>query len=393
MSSPKNPPTTSTSTPSTSHTDTTCTKPTPETSTSTPIQNKTLLFHAIPPARPIPNQHLSVQPLPFDLSAPPPPGGLTVAILYSSIDPYQRSRMRPAHIKSYQPAFELGGAITNYAVARVVKSDTAAPALTTHHYRPGDLLYAFLPTAEYATITAEELPSVVLSKITNHHSLPDLGLFLGPLGMPGLTGWASLHEIGQPKPGETIFISSAAGAVGQVVGQIAKREGLKVIGSVGSEEKLRYIVEELGFDGGFNYKREKPKTALKRLAPGGIDIYYENVGGEHLEAALGALRDFGRVVVSGMISQYNATAAERYGVSNLTHIISKRLTIRGFIVSDPGFWDKYFDDHQEKMQQWLADGSFKAKLHVIEGIDNAAEALVSIFEGKNFGKTVLKIQD
>ncbi|KAH6614631.1 hypothetical protein B0J18DRAFT_374592 [Chaetomium sp. MPI-SDFR-AT-0129] len=389
--------------------------------TSTPIQNKTLLFHAIPPARPIPNQHLSVQPLPFDLSAPPPPGGLTVAILYSSIDPYQRSRMRPAHIKSYQPAFELGGAITNYAVARVLKSDTAAPVAasparvkgvrgriraasradsrdvatttTTHHYRPGDLLYAFLPTAEYATITAAELPSVVLSKITNHHSLPSLGLFLGPLGMPGLTGWASLHEIGQPKPGETIFISSAAGAVGQVVGQIAKREGLKVIGSVGSEEKLRYIVEELGFDGGFNYKREKPKTALKRLAPGGIDIYYENVGGEHLEAALGALRDFGRVVVSGMISQYNATAAERYGVSNLTHIISKRLTIRGFIVSDPGFWDKYFDDHQEKMQQWLADGSFKAKLHVIEGIDNAAEALVSIFEGKNFGKTVLKIRD
>ncbi|KAK4149161.1 hypothetical protein C8A00DRAFT_47157 [Chaetomidium leptoderma] len=211
--------------------------------------------------------------------------------------------------------------------------------------------------------------------------------------MPGMTGWSSLHEIGKPKKGETIFISSAAGAVGAVVGQIAKREGLKVIGSVGSDEKLEFITKELGFDGGFNYKKERTKDALNRLAPEGLDIYYENVGGEQLADALDAMKDFGRIVACGMISQYNLHAEDRYGVKNMFLVVTKRLTMRGFIVSDPGFWDKYAQEHQEKMQEWLADGSIKAKLSVTEGIDNAAEGLIALFEGKNFGKAVLKIKD
>lgn len=151
------------------------------------------------------------------------------------------------------------------------------------------------------------VPSAVIAsgrcnKIHNPYNL-DLGLFLGPLGMPGLTAWSSLYKIGQPKKGETIFVSSAAGAVGQVVGQVAKHEGLTVIGSVGSDEKLEFITKELGFDSGTNYKKESASDALDRLAPEGIDIYYENVGGETLDAALAAAKEHGRIVACGMVSR------------------------------------------------------------------------------------------
>lgn len=258
------------------------------------MTNKTLIFKQVPSGLPVPGQDLVIEDRGFDASAAPPPGGVTLEILYVSFDPYQRGRMRPAEVKSYSPAFDLNGPINNNAVARVLKSDSP-------DYKQGDLVVAFLPTAEYATLTKEELPTI-RNKIDNPYGLKDLGLFIGPLGMPGLTGWSSLHEIGQPKKGETIFISSAAGAVGQVVGQIAKREGLKVIGSVGSDEKLDFIIKELGFDSGFNYKKEKVEDALERLAPDGIDIYYENVGGEQLEAAINKLNQHGRIVACGMVS-------------------------------------------------------------------------------------------
>ncbi|KAL2163786.1 hypothetical protein VTH06DRAFT_5845 [Thermothelomyces fergusii] len=349
------------------------------------MQNKTLIFKKIPTGLPVPGEHLVIEDRGFDAEAAPPKGGVTLEILYVSFDPYQRGRMRDANIKSYSPPFELGGPVTNGAVARVLKSDADA-------YRPGDLVLGMLPTAEYAVLDQAALARTIQRKLHNPHGLP-LGLFLGALGMPGLTAWSSLYEIGQPKKGETILVTSAAGAVGQVVGQVAKREGLKVIGSVGSDDKLDFIINELGFDGGFNYKKERASDALKRLAPEGLDIYYENVGGEQLEDALDAMKDFGRIVACGMISQYNLPPEKRYGIKNLFLVVSKRLTMRGFIVGDKGFGDKYGQEHQEKMQQWLAEGSIKAKLHVVEGIDNAAEGLVSIFEGKNFGKAVLKVKD
>jgi NADPH-dependent curcumin reductase CurA len=259
-----------------------------------PIPNKTLIFKKIPTAAPVPGEHLVIEDRGFNPDSPPPPGGLTLSILYASLDPYMRGRMRPAHIQSYVPAFELNGPVTNHCVARVLKSDVK-------EYAPGELVVGRLPLAEYAVLDKEGV-KMIGRKIENPHGLKELGLFVGQLGMPGLTAWSSLYEIGKPKKGETIFISSAAGAVGQVVGQIAKREGLKVIGSVGSDEKLEFILKELGFDGGFNYKKEKPADALKRLAPEGIDIYYENVGGEQLEAALDAMNNWGRIVACGMVS-------------------------------------------------------------------------------------------
>lgn len=256
------------------------------------VDNKTVVFKKIPTGLPVPGEHLVVETRPFDLDAVPP-GGVIVEILSISLDPYLRFRMREAHIPSYTPAFTPNEAADNDTIARVLKSDRAAD------YRPGDLLYAYLPFAQYAAIGAAELARA--RKLHNPHELaPDL--FLGPLGMPGLTAYSSLHRIGKLKRGETIFVSSAAGAVGQVVGQIAKREGLTVIGSVGSEEKRAFVVEELGFDGAFNYKAERPLEALRRLAPQGLDIYFENVGGEHLEAAIEHMKIRGRIIVCGMVS-------------------------------------------------------------------------------------------
>ncbi|KAK7746032.1 hypothetical protein SLS53_002754 [Cytospora paraplurivora] len=350
---------------------------------STP--NKTFVFKKLPNGFPVAGEHLVIEDRPIDLEAVPK-GGLVVKNLYSSFDPYMRGRMRDASIKSYVPAFELDGPIASYTVSKVLKSDDS-------NFKEGDLLVGLVPIAEYAYVAKELIEGQRANKIHNPHNL-DLGIFVGHLGMPGLTAWSSLFKIGKPKKGETIFVSSAAGAVGQVVGQIAKHEGLRVIGSVGSDEKLEFITKELGFDAGTNYKKEHPSDALKRLAPDGIDIYFENVGGETLDAALEAMNNKGRVVGCGMISQYNIKdASERYGVKNLVYLFTKRLTLEGFIVGDPDFGPVYAKEHQEKMQQWLADGSFKAKLSVTEGIDNAAQGFIGLLEGKNFGKAVLKIAD
>ncbi|KAF7563160.1 hypothetical protein G7046_g956 [Stylonectria norvegica] len=344
--------------------------------------NKTFIFKKIPHGPPVAGQDITIEDRPINLEDAPPQGGLVVEVLYASFDPYQRGRMRDPSIKSYSPGFELNGPITNGTVAKVLKSDST-------DFKEGDLVNAFLPISEYAIIENPKQANV--RKIHNPHNL-DLALFLGPLGMPGLTAWSGLHEIGKPKKGETIFVSSAAGAVGQIVGQIAKREGLRVIGSVGSDEKLEFITKELGFDGGFNYKKENPKDAIPRLIPDGSDIYFENVGGDHLEAALVNLKDFGRIVSCGSISNYNVPPEQQKGVKGLAQITAKFLTMQGFIVSKHGFGAKYAQEHQEKLQAWIADGSVATKIHITEGIDNAAEGFIGLLEGKNFGKAVLKIK-
>lgn len=348
------------------------------------VANKTLIFKKIPTAKPVKGEHLVVESKAFDET--PSEGGVSFSILYVSYDPYLRGKMRDPNKKSYTPPFLVGEPIVNDAVARVIKSDNP-------DYKEGDLVVASLPFAEYGKLGKKEIEGGAIRRKIDPAKGIDLGVYLGPLGMPGLTGYSSLHEIGKPKKGETIFVSSAAGAVGQIVGQIAKREGLKVIGSVGNDDKLNFILNELGFDAGFNYKKEKPADALKRLAPQGIDIYYENVGGEHLEAALEAMNQWGRIVGCGMISQYNTPEPERYGIKNLFQVISKRITMRGFIVFDKDFGEKYGKEHQETLTRWLQEGSYKAKIDVTEGIDNAADGLIGMLDGKNFGKAVLKIKD
>lgn len=194
--------------------------------------------------------------------------------------------MRAPEVKSYAPPFELGKPITNSAVAKVLKSNTSK-------FKEGDVVTGMLPTEEYSSVPAEVTKDMV-RKLDNPYNL-DPKFYIGALGMPGLTAYSSFYKIGEPKKGETIFISAASGAVGQIVGQLAKHEGLKVIGSVGSDDKLEFIQKKLNFDEGFNYKKEKPGDALSRLAPNGVDIYFENVGGEQLDAALMAMNNYGRI--------------------------------------------------------------------------------------------------
>lgn len=252
--------------------------------------NKSLVYKKLPTGLPVVGEHLAVEDVPLDIENPPK-GGLILSILYASYDPYMRGKMRDPNVKSYAPPFEIGKPMANSVAAKVLKSDNS-------EFPEGETVLAFVPIGEYARI--EDPKAHMVRKVNNPHNL-DLALFLGPLGMPGLTAWSALHKIGKPKKGETIFVSSAAGAVGQIVGQIAKKEGLTVIGSVGSDEKLEFI-KELGYDSGFNYKKESPHDALKRLAPEGIDIYFENVGGVHLEAALDNMKMGGRVPICGMVS-------------------------------------------------------------------------------------------
>ncbi|KAK0726045.1 hypothetical protein B0H67DRAFT_599005 [Lasiosphaeris hirsuta] len=351
------------------------------------MTNKTLIFKKIPPPLllPIAGEHLVIEDRPFDLSNPPPPGGATVQVLYGSYDPYLRSKMRTPDVASFTPPFALDGPVTADAVARILQS--ASPA-----HRPGDLLLAHLPLAEYAVVSSETLATGTIVPGPRRVPPGGLGVFLGPLGMPGLTAWAGLYAIGKPKAGKVMFVSSAAGAVGQVAGQIAKREGLRVIGSVGNGEKLAFILDELKFDGGFNYNKERPGEALPRLAPEGIDIYFDNVGGEHLDAALENMNLHGRIVSCGMVSQYKLEQEERYAVKNMFLLLQNRLTMRGFLVYDEEFGPAHTDEHQEKLYDWLVDGSILAKLDITEGIENAAEGLINLLKGKNFGKAVLEIK-
>jgi NADPH-dependent curcumin reductase CurA len=349
------------------------------------VQNKAVVFKDIPKGWPKPGKDLVIEDRPIDLDQQLPEGGLLVKNYYASFDPYQRGRMRAPHVKSYAPPFDLGKPITASSIFKVVKSNT-------DKFKKGETLITptTTPIEEYSVLDKDVVAAC--RKLENPYNL-DPKVFLGPLGMPGLTAWASFYEIGQPKKGETIFISAASGAVGQLVGQLAKHEGLTVIGSVGDDKKLDFIKDELNFDSGFNYKKEKPADALARLAPNGIDIYYENVGGEQLEAAINALNNYGRVIACGMISQYNLKPEEQYPIRNLMQIVAKRLTIRGFIIFDESMGPKHAKEHQEKLQKWLADGTFKAKISVTEGIDNAIDGLLGMFEGKNFGKAVLQIAD
>ena len=325
------------------------------------------------------NKALIFKKVPNDANTAAPPNGVALQSLYASFDPYLRGRMRPAEAKSYTPPFTIGQPISNDVIAKVLRSNNK-------DFKEGDVVQGLLDIQQYTVLDGEGVKKI--KHLDNPLGI-DIRIFLGALGMPGLTAYSSLYKIGQPKKGETIFVSAASGAVGQVVGQVAKHEGLKVIGSVGSDEKLDYIIKDLGFDSGFNYKKEKPGDALSRLAPQGIDIYYENVGGETLDAALAAMNNHGRVVACGSISQYNATG-ERYGVRNMSLVTVKRLLIQGFIVFDADFGPAYYAEHQKNVQQWIKDGSFKPITHETDGIDNAIEGFLDLYLGRNKGKAVLK---
>lgn len=235
------------------------------------VQNKGLIYKEPPTHWPELGKHIAIETREFDKDQAPPAGGITAKVHYVSFDPYQRGRMRKPEVKSYAPPFEEGKPVTNSAVVTVIKSDN-------DKFKPGDVVVTMGFTEEYSALPKE---MVAMGRVLDNPYKLDPKLFIGALGMPGLTAYSSFYAIGEPKKGETIFISAAAGAVGQIVGQLAKHEGLRVIGSVGDDKKLEFISKDLNFDGGFNYKKEKPSDALSRLCPDGVDIYYENVSVTH----------------------------------------------------------------------------------------------------------------
>ena len=304
--------------------------------------------------------------------ADPVEGQVLVRNQHISVDPYMRGRMND--VKSYVPPFQLDAPMEGAAVGVVVASQAEG-------FKPGDHVLHMAGWREYATLGAEALTKV-------DPELAPLSAYLGVLGMPGLTAYAGLLEVASFQEGDVVFVSGAAGAVGSEVGQIAKLKGAaKVIGSAGSDEKVRVLKEEYGFDEAFNYKAGPVAEQLKQAAPEGIDVYFDNVGGEHLEAAISSLHVHGRVTVCGMISMYNSTeppAAPR----NLMQVVGTRLRIQGMLVADHGaLQPKFFDE----VSAWVRSGELHYRETVVKGIDNTVEAFLGMLRGENSGKMVVTL--
>ncbi len=301
------------------------------------------------------------------------PGEVLVRTIWLSLDPYQRGRLSEA--KSYAPPVQLGEVIVGGVVGKVIESKNPAFAV-------GDIVEDRLGWQEYAISTGFTLRKV-------DPSLAPISTALGVLGMPGMTAYFGLLEIGQPRPGDTVVVSAASGAVGQVVGQIAKIMGCRVIGIAGSQAKIDYIVNDLGFDVGINYKTEDVHASLAQACPQGIDVYFENVGGKVLEAVLDHLAMYARIAICGLISQYNLEKPEP-GPPNLRALLINRARMEGFLVSQ--FADRY-EIGRQRIARWIKEGKIKYKEDVVEGLENAPQAFIGLLQGKNFGKMLVKVSE
>jgi NADPH-dependent curcumin reductase CurA len=301
----------------------------------------------------------------------PGPGQVVVRNDVMSVDPAMRGRMND--VPSYVAPFQLGAPLDGGAVGTVVASQSDA-------VKVGDSVLHALGWREYALLDADRV------RVVDTAAAP-ASAYLGVLGMPGLTAYAGLLDVAGLKPGETVFVSGAAGAVGSLAGQIARLRGAqRVIGSAGSAEKVRYLTEEIGFDAAFNYRDGDIRGQLKRLAPDGIDVYFDNVGGEQLEAALFRMNVHGRVAVCGAISQYNTPDAT--GIRNLSLLITKRLTLQGFLVLD--HWSRR-EAFAAEMLGWLREDRVKVAETFVDGIDNAVEGFLGMLRGTNLGKMVIRV--
>ncbi|GLU17901.1 hypothetical protein SLE2022_342490 [Rubroshorea leprosula] len=307
-----------------------------------------------------------------------PEGSRAVLVknLYLSCDPYMRVLMKPqdANYGSVFTSYIPGSPVSGFGVAKVLES--GHPAI-----KEGDLVWGVTTWEEYSVIKAPE----ALIKI-QHTDVP-LSYYTGILGMPGMTAYAGFCEVCSPKKGEYVYVSSAAGAVGQLVGQLAKLTGCYVVGSAGSKEKVDLLKNKFGFDEAFNYKEEHDlNAALKRYFPEGIDIYFENVGGKMLDAVLLNMRIHGRIAVCGMISQYNIDKPE--GVSNLMNIVYKRVRVEGFAVFD---YLQQYSKFLDTLISYIKDGKITYVEDTAEGLESGPAALVGLFSGRNVGKQVVKV--
>jgi NADPH-dependent curcumin reductase CurA len=312
----------------------------------------------------------------FELVERPVPasgeGQALLRTLYLSLDPYMRGRMNDA--KSYAKPAELGEPMVGGTVSEVVASKNPKFAV-------GDIVLSYAGWQDYALSDGTGLRKL------DPKAAP-LSTALGILGMPGMTAYVGLLEIGQPKPGETIVVAAASGAVGSAVGQIAKIKGARAVGVAGGDEKCRFVVNELGFDACIDHRVPDLAAQLAAACPKGVDVYFENVGGAVQQAVWPLLNDFARVPVCGVIAQYNATGPSPG--PDIATILRKRLLVRGFIVSD--FAAKQ-GDFLRDMAAWISEGNVKYREDIVDGLEKAPQAFLGLLEGKNFGKLVVKVAE
>ncbi|MBD2507751.1 NADP-dependent oxidoreductase [Nostoc muscorum FACHB-395] len=302
----------------------------------------------------------------------PGEGEILSRTIYLSLDPYMRGRISAS--ESYAASVELNSAIVGGTVSQVIKSNYP-------QFQVGDFVLSNNGWQTYAVSKGETLRKLDPTQAPLSYSL-------GVLGMPGLTAYAALLDIGQPKEGETVVVSAASGAVGAVAGQIAKIKGARVVGIVGSDDKRDYIVKELGFDVGINRKTQELDSALKEAAPNGIDVYYDNTAGVILETVLQQINLGARIPLVGLISEYNTTSTP--SGPNLMPLLIKRALIKGFLVSD---YQYRFNDFLRDVSGWLQSGQLKYKEDVVMGLENAPHAFIGLLRGDNFGKLIVKVND
>jgi NADPH-dependent curcumin reductase CurA len=295
---------------------------------------------------------------------------ILVRVRWLSLDPYMRGRMNDA--KSYAAKVEIGDVMVGGAVGEVIASKNDA-------FKVGEFLVGSFGWQEYAVTTGAGTMKVDPKRVP-------LSAYLGPVGMPGVTAYVGLIDIGAPKEGETVVVSAASGAVGSVVGQIARMRGCHTVGIAGGREKCDYVTRELGFDACVDYKAGKLEEDLRVATPKGIDVYFENVGGEVLDAVLKRLNPFARIPLCGLVSQYNETRP--YGVKSFGSLLVNRVKLEGFIVSERmARWPEALG----ALGGWVAEGKVKYRETVSEGIRSAPEAFIGMLKGENFGKQVVKV--
>ena len=289
-----------------------------------------------------------------------------------SVDPYMRARMTER--KNYKPPFEIGKPMEGSCIGQVIDSKSK-------EFQKGDIVSSEKGWRDKFVTNYTNLKKINPINVPNQ-------TYLGPLGFTGHTAYIGLFRIGELKKNQTVLVSSAGGSVGSTVCQIAKIMGCKVIASTGSDEKIEWLKNELGVDHAFNYKKvDNLVLHLKSLSPEGYDLYFDNVGGDFLEAAIFRMKNYGRIVICGRISQMNATSPGE-GLKNMAHVLVKRLTIKGFLIFDHG--DDY-EDFENDMKQWITNKQMKWRETVVEGLENAPQAFIDLLDGKNIGKMIVKI--
>jgi len=311
-----------------------------------------------------------------DIEAPAE-GEVVAKTLYLSLDPYMRGRMNDA--PSYTPPVPIGGVMDGGTVGQVIASKAAG-------FAEGDIIVGYGGWQEYMTLKADQVRKV-------DPSIAPISTALGVLGMPGHTAYGGLMEIGKPKADETLVVAAASGAVGAIVGQIAKIKGCRVVGIAGSPDKCAYVRDELGFDAAINHRDPDFADQLKAACPDGVDVYWENVGGPVFEAVLPLFNPFARIPVCGLIHWYNATELPTIPDPTpklMRSILVNRLTIRGFIVFD---FNHLQADFQKDVSGWIRDGKIRFREDIRDGLENAPAALIDLLQGGNFGKMLIKVAD